>query len=244
VVGHPVLWLRVSASAALASLSVKLCDVFSDGASALVSRGTLDLAFRDGVHGVPAPLDPGYEYEVEVDLDACAYSWTPGQTLRLSVAGADWPNTVAPPAPVTLTVHEATLELPLLDGGDWPVPELGPGAEHSSESAEGVGWEIRDDILARTTTALTRQVADYATPYDGHAREAYLGQVSVHRDTFAQTAHADTTYDLSWPGVDLQVRSVMDVAVSARGYDVTVETVATRDDVEVSRRSWHERLPR
>ena len=30
-------------------------------------------------------------------------SWSPGHTLRLSVAGADWPNTVAPPAPVTLT---------------------------------------------------------------------------------------------------------------------------------------------
>ena len=40
----------------------------------------------------------------------------PGRRLRLSVAGADWPNTVAPPAPVTLTVHDGALELPLLAG--------------------------------------------------------------------------------------------------------------------------------
>ena len=53
VVGHPVARIRVSADQPAASLSVKLCDVFPDGTSALVTRGTLDLAFRDGVHGPP-----------------------------------------------------------------------------------------------------------------------------------------------------------------------------------------------
>ena len=46
MVGHPVARLRVSADQPAASLSVKLCDVFPDGTSALVSRGSLDLAFR------------------------------------------------------------------------------------------------------------------------------------------------------------------------------------------------------
>ena len=99
VVGHPVARLRVSASAPAASLSVKLCDVFPDGTSALVSRGSLDLTFRTGVHDAPSPLTPGEVYDVEVVLDACAYEWAPGQKLRVSIAGADWPNTVAPPAP-------------------------------------------------------------------------------------------------------------------------------------------------
>ena len=116
LVGHPVARLQVSADAPLASLSVKLCDVFPDGASALVTRGSLDLAFRDGVHAPaePSPLVPGQVYDVVVDLDACAYAFEPGQTIRLSVAGADWPNTIAPPAPVTLTVHGGSLDLPLL----------------------------------------------------------------------------------------------------------------------------------
>ena len=99
-----------------ASLSVKLCDVFPDGTSALVSRGSLDLAFRSACTGQPEPLVPGEVYDVEVVLDACAYEWSPGQVLRVSVAGADWPNTIAPPAPVTLTVHSAEVELPVLDG--------------------------------------------------------------------------------------------------------------------------------
>ena len=119
VVGHPVFRARLWATEPAASISVKLCDVFPDGTSALVSRGSLDLAFRDSVHGPPSPLVPGHEVEVEVVLDACAYEWTPGNTLRVSVAGADWPNTIAPPAPVTMTLRTASLTLPFLDG-DFP----------------------------------------------------------------------------------------------------------------------------
>lgn len=243
VVGHPRARLRVSVDQPYASLSVKLCDVFPDGTSALVSRGSIDLTFRDGVHGTPSRLVPGDEYDVEVVLDACAFAWTPGNTLRVSVTGADWPNTIAPPAPVTLTVHEGMLELPVLPGS-WPAPTFEPGAEHSSESDEGVTWSIEDDVLRRRTTAHTRTVSAYDTPYDGRAREDYLGAVSVDRRTWEQTAHAVTTYDLTWPGVAVRVVSTMDVTITTAGLDVGIDTVATLDGETVSHRSWHEVIPR
>ncbi len=241
IVGYPVARLRVSADQPAASLSVKLCDVYPDGTSALVTRGSLDLAFRTSVHGAPEPLAPGTPYDVEVVLDACAYEWSPGQVLRLSVAGSDWPNTIAPPHPVTLTVHAAEIELPVLDG-DWPAPTFGPGAEHSSESDEGVAWEIHDDVLRRVTSARTVSVSEYQTPYDGRALEDYRGEVRVDRRTFAQHAHADTTYELSWPGVDIRVKSVMDVAITDGRVAVTIDTWAWHDATEVSHRSWQERL--
>jgi hypothetical protein len=222
---------------------VKLCDVFADGTSALVSRGTLDLTFRDGVHGAPAPLVPGREYDVELDLDACAYQWSPANTLRVSVAGSDWPNTIAPPAPVVLTVHDGSVSLPLLEGS-YPSPTFTPGADHSSESVEGVGWSITDDVLRRTTTARTHTVSEYDTPYDGRAREDYLGAVTVDRRTWEQTAHAVTTFDLAWPGAAVQVDSTMDITITRSSYDVSIETVATLDGAEVSRRSWWESVPR
>ncbi|MBZ5738704.1 CocE/NonD family hydrolase [Nocardioides mangrovi] len=243
VVGQPRVTLVVSASAPAASLSVKLCDVFPDGTSALVSRGTLDLAFRSGVHGTPSPLEPGTSYEITLDLDACAYEWTPGNTLRVSVAGSDWPNTIAPPAPVVLTVHDGSLTLPVLPGS-WPAPTFTPGEPHSSESPDGTTWEIRDDVLRRTTSARTHVVAEYDTPYDGTAREDYHGEVTVDRRTHHQTAHAVTTFDLTWPDVDVRVRSVMDIGISGATYDVRIETVATLDDTEVSRRTWQESIPR
>jgi hypothetical protein len=243
MVGYPTLRVRVSASAPAASLSVKLCDVFPNGPSALVTRGTLDLAYRDGVHGPAVPLEPGAVYDVEVVLDACAYSWSPGQMLRVSIAGADWPNTVAPPAPVALTVHGASLTLPLLDGS-YPPPSFGAGTEHSAESAEGVGWEFRHDVLARTTTAITRSDSRYPTPHDGTARELYVGEVAVDTRTFAQQAHADTTYELSWPGIDVTVRSTMTVNVTSTAYDVSIHTQATLGGTPVSERNWTESISR
>jgi predicted acyl esterase len=243
VVGHAVLRARVWATTQAASLSVKLCDVFPDGTSALVTRGSLDLAYRDGVHGSPSPLVPGREYQVEVVLDACAYRWTPGQTLRVSVAGSDWPNTVAPPGPVSLTLRTASLTLPLLEG-EFPAPSFTTGEEHSSETAEGVGWSVTDDVLARVTTARTLSDSSYDTPYDGRARERYVGEVSVDRRTFAQRAEADTTFELSWPGIDVEVRSTMSLEVGAATYDVEIETRATLDGTEVGSRTWSESIPR
>ncbi len=237
VVGQPRVRTRVSADAPAASLSVKLCDVFPDGTSALITRGTLDLAFREGVHGVPQPLVPGQEYDVVLDLDACAYEVDPGHTLRLSVAGADWPNTVAPPAPLVLTVHEVALDLPLLTG-EHPVPTFTAGAEHHGETLDGVAWELRDDVLRHTTHARTHTVSEYDTPYDGRAREDYRGEVSVDRRTFEQRAHAETTFELGWPGIDVELRSVMDVVLTATGLTVDIETWAVLDGEEISRRSW------
>ena len=243
IVGRPRATVRVSADRPAASLSVKLCDVFPDGTSALVSRGTLDLAFRDGVHGRPAPLTPGHEYDVVLDLDTCAYAWRPGHRLRVSIAGADWPNTVAPPAPVTLTVHGGWLELPVLEG-EHETPVLTPGAARASESAEGVSWDIRNDVLRRTTYARTHTVSEYATPYDGRAREDYLGEVGVDRRTHHQTAHAVTTFDLGWPGVDVRVTSTLDVHLTGEALDVSIDTTASLDGAQVSRRTWRERVPR
>ncbi len=236
VVGHPVVRLRVSASAPAASLSVKLCDVFADGTSALVSRGTLDLAFRDSVHGAPVPLTPGEEHDVEVVLDACAYEWSPGQTLRVSVAGGDWPNTVAPPAPVTLTVHEGSLHLPVL-AGSHPAPTFAPGAEHSSESAAGVGWTVTDDVLSRTTTASTVSVSDYDAPYGGRVLEDYRGEVSVDRRTFVQTARATTTFRLEWPRATCEVVATLDVRIADGEVHATTHTVATHNGEVVVERT-------
>ena len=76
---------------------------------------------------------PDEPFDVDLLLDACAYRWTPATGSGVSVAGADWPNTIAPPAPVTLTVHGGSLELPLWPDDGVEPPTFAPGAETSSE---------------------------------------------------------------------------------------------------------------
>jgi predicted acyl esterase len=123
VLGHPRLRVRVAASAPVAFLSAKLCDVFPDGTSALVARGFLNLTHRRS-HSDPAPLEPGLVEPVELELDATSWVFPAGHRLRLSLAGSDWPNAVPPPAPVTLTVERdgSELLLPLLTGGATSAP--------------------------------------------------------------------------------------------------------------------------
>jgi hypothetical protein len=239
VVGHPVARLRVSSSAPQASLSVKLCDVFADGTSALVARGTLDLAFRDPAD--PAPLVPGEEYDVTLTLDACAYRFDPGQRLRVSVAGADWPNTVAPPAPVTLTVHRGSLELPLCPDAGLTVPSFAPGAESSGEDAAGTTWSLARDVLRRTTTATVRHGSTYDVPR-GTAEERYAGEVGVDRRAFAQWADAECTYRLGWPEGGVRVTSTMRVDVTTQGTSVEITTDAVEGDETVSHREWTEQF--
>jgi predicted acyl esterase len=237
VVGQPRVRLRVSADAAAASLSVKLCDVFPDGTSALVTRGTLDLAHE-------APLVPGEAFDVDLLLDACAYQWSPGQMLRVSVAGSDWPNTIASPAPVTLTVHGGTLELPLWpDSGSEP-PAFAPGAPTSSESPEDVTWTVSRDVLRRTTTCTVSSGSEYDIPHDGTAREQYDGMVVVDGRTFAQSAIGECTFHLNWPGVDVRVTSTMQVEVGPDAYEVHINADAFENDEILWRRTWNEQFPR
>jgi predicted acyl esterase len=267
VVGQPLVRLRVSGSAPAASLSVKLCDVFADGTSALITRGTLDLAFRDS--SSPVPLVPGEQYDVELLLDACAYRPDPGHRLRLSVAGADWPNTIAPPAPVTLTVHGGEVELPLWPPSDPTLPgveppSFAPGAESSTEDPTDVTWSVTRDVLRRTTTCTVRSVASYDVPHEGTALEDYRGEVGVDRRSFAQWATGETTYRLIWPhvegphverphverphvetqGVDVRVVSTLRVDIGPDGYDVVIESDAYDDEDQVGHREWREHMPR
>jgi hypothetical protein len=145
---------------------------------------------------------------------------------------------------VTLTLRTASMTLPFLEGDDHPVPTFAPGDEHASESDEGVGWSIHHDVLARTTSATTRSDTTYATPYEGTAHELYLGEVSVDTRTFAQRMHANAVYELTWPGVEIAVRSVMTIEVTAAAYDVYIWTQAVLDSESISERTWRESIPR
>ncbi len=238
LLGQPVARLRLTSDQPRASVSFKLCDVFADGTSALVTRGSLVLD----------DLEPGQVRDVVVELDACAYAFDAGQTMRLSFAGSDWPNTIAPPGPVTLTVHGGELELPTWSGpSPHGAPVFTPGAATSAEEPDSVTWRIEHDVLRRETAAVIDHGSTFASPYDGESTERYRGRVSVDNQTFAQHAEADVTYALQWPGVLAVTRSVLDVQVGPDSYQVSITLEAREGDVDgtlIGERRWDVRLPR
>jgi uncharacterized protein len=259
IAGHPRVRLRLVSSQPVATVAVRLCDVFPDGTSALVTRGTLNLTRRAGFDRAEQ-LVPGQEYDIEVELEATAWRWRPGQRLRISVSGSDWPNTVAPPAPLTLTVLGGSLELPVV-AGDSPhaAADLRPGGDAPEDEAEGVTWRIEQDVLGGVTRAEVDHGSEYATPF-GRAREHYSGAVEVDQSTFVQRATARVSFGLDFAGdsgpgdhegrsddrrpVTVAVSSDLEVVADATDFVVRISLEAQDDGELVMRRSWERTYPR
>jgi hypothetical protein len=243
ILGYPRLTVRVAVDAAVAYLSAKLCDVFPDGTSALVSRGTTNLAVVDGLTRL-RPVEPGRPFDVTVQLDACAYRFEAGQRIRLSIAGADWPNTAAPPGPAVVTVLGGRLELPCRNGDSpYDAPRFTPGPA-SSESAENVTWRVERDVLGNQTACVIDHGSTYQARYDSTVTEHYSGRVSVNRATFEQHAQAGTTFTVRWPEATVSTEATMDLVAGAESFDVSISLVAREGEQTVGTRDWHRRFKR
>ena len=235
IAGQAHLRAQVTATCPHPILAVRLCDVAPDGTSTLVARGTLLL---------------GAEGDVDLELEATAYRWLPGRTLRVSVAGADWPNVVAPGGPGFLTLRDAELILPTYDPDPHaPVPDFAPGNPESSEDTDGITWRVERDVARRVTRCVVGSKSHYATPF-GSASERYDGWVSVDERTFSQHAHSDVEFTLRFdptdanPAVTATTLSVMDLATCDDGYDVSIHlTVRDGDDI-IRERTWRQTFPR
>jgi predicted acyl esterase len=250
IAGYSTLRLQVSASEPVASVGAKLCDVGPDGTSTLITRTLLNLTRRGGTH-TAEPLVPGQIYDVELTLEAAAWRLLPGQLLRLSIAGVDWPNTVAPPRPLTLTIHGGELMLPLYDATDLPflAPTFTAGDEFSSEDVDGTTWSVTRNVLRRRTTGTVDHGGPYDTTY-GSANEHYQGSVSVDTRTWDQEATADINFildfedDGSGQAVKIQSTSTMVVRADARDFHVEIELICREGDRVVGERSWRRTIPR
>ncbi len=247
VLGHPRVRLVVTSPQPVAFLSARLCDVFPDGTSALVSRGILNLTHRDG-HADPKPLETGVPTSVDIELEATSWVFEPGHRVRLALAGADWPNTWPPPHGATLEIARSTveLELPVMEGGAvasppvfQPAPprviepenEL-PGDEPRDEQPPVIR-RIERDRVGRQTRVVTSYGSNYDAPFDARIREQYDGVVGVAASNPGRAwARASTRYDIEWPETSVSTEAHLHVRSDADAYHVVVEVVATEDGAE------------
>jgi putative CocE/NonD family hydrolase len=112
ILGLPAVTFDLAVDRPRALVCVRLCEVFPDGTSALVTRGVLNLTHRES-HEEPSPLEPGTRYVVRVPLDVSAHSFAAGSRIRVAVSPAYWPWLWPSPDEVTLTLHAGSLELPV-----------------------------------------------------------------------------------------------------------------------------------
>jgi predicted acyl esterase len=233
VLGHARVELELSSPVPVAYLSAKLCDVFPDGASALVARGVLNLAHRES-SVEPAPL-PGRPVRVAVELEATSWVFEPGNRIRLSLAGSDWPNVWPPPRAGELTVDRSSvvLTLPVVDGpapvAETPVFAPSPGRDlHAAEDGGEVPvtWRIERDLVAHETRAVTGYGYDYDAPHAARVRERYEGAVGVSTaDPGRAWARGTSRYEIRWPEAEVTAEARLDLRSDAHAYHVVVDVL-------------------
>jgi putative CocE/NonD family hydrolase len=257
ILGHPRLRVTVASPHRVAFLSARLCDVFPDGTSALVSRGVLNLTHREG-HADPRPLVPGEPTTVELELEATSWIFERGHRVRLALSGSDWPNTWPPPQGGMLRLARGSveLELPVLDGApDVPPPSFEPprptsGADEDEAALEqpAVVKRIERDAVGRHTRVETSYGSRYAAPFGARAEELYEGLVGVaDADPGRAWATARTRYEIAWPETTVRTEAHLHFRSTRSTYHVLVEVVASEDHPDgighVERR-FERRIPR
>lgn len=228
LVGCPDVTLRVAVDRPQALLVVRLCDVAPTGASALVSRGFLNLTHRDG-HEHPQPLEPGQIYTVTVPMDVNAYHLPAGHRWRLAVSPTYWPMAWPSPEAVTLTLYagpEIQLRLPLRPPRpeDASLPAFGP-----SESSRAIVHERTQDagrnrFIVRDVGGRTLEIRDVIE--DGRTR-------LVERDLEMYGSNDDVYTIVEDDPLSARIRCKRITGLRREGWHVRIETWSTLSaDVE------------
>ncbi|HSJ93946.1 MAG TPA: CocE/NonD family hydrolase [Gaiellaceae bacterium] len=237
ILGHARLRLRIETAVPVAFLSAKLCDVFPDGTSALVTRGLLNLAHRESSTD-PEPLDG--PAEIEVELEATSWVFEAGHRIRLSLAGADWPNIWPPPSAEPLTVDRSTLvlTLPTVPPGGAGTPQFAPPPPRDDEEDDPPAtWVVERDVLGRETRARIGHGTAYDAEHGARVEERYEGTIAVMpHDPARGKARAVSEYRIAWPEAVCSARAELDLRSDAEAYHVAVTVIAEADGERRERR--------
>ena len=165
LLGAPEVELELSVDKPLVNIAVRLCDVFPDGASAVMTYGVLNLSHRNS-HEEPAPCPVGEPFRVRLRLNDFGRTIPKGHRLRLAVQNQFW--FVLWPQPelslLSLPAGVSTLRLPVRPPAlrdaevRFAPPEISTPAEVEILRAGRASKTVEDDLATGLRTI--RMVSD------------------------------------------------------------------------------------
>ena len=253
ILGVPVARLDLAADQPLALVAVRLCDVWPDGASTLITRGLKNLAHRTS-DSRPEPLVPGQRYPVDVPLNAIGYQVPAGHRLRLAVSPTYWPWAWPAPERVTLSVFTggSVLDLPVWMGSGeyvppahFAVPERAPMPQHDPLGGES-GREVRRDVATGTVEVINtvddgHRLLDDGLEYREHERDVYH---VVDGDPLSARVECVRAFSVGRAQWRITVRTVSTMSATAGSFQVTNALDAYEGDDRVFTRTWNAEVPR
>jgi uncharacterized protein len=217
ILGQPRIVLELACDKPVALLAVRLCDIWEDGASTLITRGLLNLAHREGSEH-PRPLRPGSRETVTIPMKAIGQVVPAGHRLRVAVSSTYWPWAWPSPEAAVITLFTGPgchLELPVRAG--W---------EHASEPVE---FDQPEEAVRPETVTLAFRPGDYELA-------ASLGQNRY------QLVHRYPEFHVRWPHSGVELTWVEPDTFTIIGDDSLSARVDCRRSATLARDDWSVRL--
>jgi hypothetical protein len=235
--------------------------VFSDGTSARVSYGVLNLCHRRS-HEFPDPLIPGERSEAIIKLNDIAHRFPAGHRIRIAIATACWPLLWPAPEPVTLGIYTgvSALDLPIrppqpedADLRSFAAPEQGPRAAvkvlHPSTRRRIVEGDLPSgEVIHRIFNeggefdgAALVHLEDIGLTIGFSASQTYqIGASDPLSARAAITAHAMLRRK-SWMA---EVHAAVELRSAKDSFTVTAQLTASENNEEIISRTWAEKISR
>ncbi len=256
LLGQPTVTLRAAADRPAAFVVARLCDVWPDGSSTLITRGVLNLCHRHG-HDRPEPLTPGEAVDVTVTTKGTGYSVPAGHRLRLALSTSYWPWLWPSPEPVTLSVHTggaSALHLP----ARAPAPQdeaLEPFGPAETSEPLSVTW-LRAPQPSQTLhldPATGTAIYTITRDFSGHKRHPNGLEYGDHDpvvltirdgDPLSAAIHCSRRIVQGGPGWRTRVEVQASMTADAGHYIVSTTIDAFEDETRIHSRTFADRIPR
>ncbi len=255
ILGAPVLRLEIAVDRPQAFLAVRLNEVTSDGASARITYGLLNLAHRLS-HENPSAVKPGERMTVAVQLNDIAHAFAAGSRIRVSLSTSYWPLVWPSPEPATLTVFTGAsrLELPTrkprAEDAKLPAFPASEGAKPLAKTyhrpAAGRRWIERDIGSGLVTYFIEEDMGHFTIDHIGLETDFVQREAYRIRDDDPLSAEIEISYAISIGRGNWRTRSQTRTVMRAdkTHFILTASLDAYEGEQRIIARNWQERIAR
>lgn len=255
ILGNAIARINLSCDQPQALIAVRLCDLWPDGASTLITRGLLNLSQRNGKSN-PQPIAPGEQYQVEVLLNHVGYVVPAGHRLRLAISTSYWPMAWPSPAnaKIKISSDSSLLQLPVRSSAavDGKLTKFGntqlgkPVANTTLREVEQKRVVYKDPDSGLNVLEI---IADNGKKrFDDSGLE--MGSTSLSRfsidDTNPLSAKAEYEWVWEYSRKDWHTKTRTNTVITSdlKYFYLKAESIAWQEDVEVFRKQWDKKYLR
>ena len=251
IIGSPTVDLVVSSNNPNPLFVAKLMDVSPDEGSALVCRGLLNGSRITDLDS-PSAMNDSEQYKASLTLDSTAWKFRRGHRIRLSISGADFPNSWPVASGMIIKIetggdNQSSVTLPISMGTGSTPPNFIDSAKHPPirSNTEDPEWvfsenpmtgEVRLEINRAATTDVRNDVSFFGSDSlkfsanrrngeDARAEGTSVSEVSYGDDSFKSTA-------------------IQSIASDKTHFHWRVDLTVARDGKKVHERIWEKSFPR